>query len=78
MFPLLKGRWFWEVLYEHNGGVHSIFSLQGFDTPEQARSYFDASELRVMQELQNKHGVLVDVQIIYKSSGELYTDGKKI
>ena len=68
--------WFWEVIYTDEKGMHSLFALQGMKTAEAAKMLYEASQFRIMEELQKRKATLVDVQIIYKSSGKLYTDGQ--
>ena len=70
--------WFWEVLYEDSNGLHSIFSLRGYDTIEQAIAFFDAQELKIVERIRERSGELVDIQIVYKPKGDLYDDYEEI
>lgn len=67
--------WFWEVLFkDQKDRIHSLFSLTGFERSDQAQLSLQANESRLMQDIQNRKGTLVDVQIVFKSERELYAD----
>lgn len=67
--------WFWEVLFkDQQDNIHSLFSLQGWPRQDEAQLNLQANETRLMQDVQNRKGTLVDVQIVYKSEKQLYSD----
>jgi hypothetical protein len=72
--------WFWEVLWQDSKkGVHSLYSLQGYNTMGEAFTVWQSESERITTRLKEIGCVLVlDEQIVYKASGELYTDGRRI
>ena len=64
--------WFWEVVFEDSKGCHSIFSLEGYPDQQSALQVFDANQIRIMQEVAEKEGKVLDVQIVYKQGDQLY------
>jgi hypothetical protein len=73
----MKGLWFWEVIWKDcDNRAHSLFSLEGWNTMGEAFTVWQSESERITTRLKELGAVLVlDEQIVYKSSGQLYTDG---
>jgi len=72
--------WFWEVIFEvADGGRHSLFSTVGFEEIMSAYDYFLACEDNIDRELHKRgYTKIIDIHIVYKSSGNLYQDGRAL
>lgn len=72
--------WFWEIVWkDKDGNTHSLYSLTGYNTMGEAFNVWMAERETIESRLHFLGcKLIIDEQIVYKSSGQLYTDGNEL
>ena len=69
-----KYKWFWEVVWQDvKGNVHSLYSLQGFGTSDEALTVYQASCENINKRLKELGAKLIlNEAIVLKNGDQLY------